>query len=162
MVSSATVWVRARIATAPAIYGLIVYEVLLTAESDDGHEPPYGVLLWSLVAFVVFYFAHVFAEVLARHGADSLGLAARRGFAHSAGMLYAAILPTLALVIAALAGADGPEATGWALIVGLAVLAYIGYQATAMRGRTFWWRILGAVLAAFVGFVVMFLEYLVH
>lgn len=153
---------RERLATAPAIYGLIVYQVLVAAESDDPHEPPLMVLLWSLLSFLGFYVAHVFAEVVARHGSASLPVAIRHGFSHSAGMLYAAILPTIALLICAAAQTNGEDAAGWTLLVGLAVLAFLGYQATAQRGRPVWARLLGALAIAFVGFVVIFIEYVVH
>lgn len=156
------IWVRERFATAPAIYGLVVFQVLVAAESDDPEEPLLLVLVWSLLAFLGFYVAHVFAEVVARHGSDSLGVSVRKGFSHSAGMLYAAILPSLALLACVLTQTDGETASDWVLGVGLIVLAFLGYQATALRGRPLWARIVGGLLTALVGFVVILLEYMVH
>jgi len=160
--SNATIWVRERLATAPAIYGLVVFQVLVAAESDDPDEPLVLVLLWSVLSFLGFYVAHVFAEVVARHGADPLGTSIRKGFSHSAGMLYAAILPTLALLVCVLTRTEGDAASDWVLAVGMVVLAFLGYQATAQRGRPIWARLLGGLLTALVGFVVILLEYLVH
>jgi hypothetical protein len=162
VVSNATVWVREHFATAPAIYGLVVFQVLIAAESDDPHDPALLVLLWAVLSFLGFYIAHVFAEVVARHGAVELGLAIRHGFAHSAGMLYAAILPTLTILIAAAAGSSGNDAAGWALLVGLFVLAFLGYQATAQRRKRIWSRILGGIATALIGLVVIIIEYVVH
>ena len=157
-----THWIRERFATAPAIYGLVVFQVLIAAESDDPDEPLIMVLVWSLLSFVGFYVAHVFAEVVARHGNDPLGVAVRKGFSHSAGMLYAAILPTLALVICVATDTPGGDASDWVLGVGLVVLAFLGYQASAMRYRSIWARLLGGALTALIGFVVILLEYMVH
>lgn len=161
-VAEATNWVRDRLATAPAIYGLIVYEVLIAAESDEPDTAPLEVLAWSLIAFVAFYIAHVFAEVVARHGNVALPEAVRHGFAHSAGMLYSAILPTVTLLICAIVGTSSDEASTYALGVGMLVLGVLGYLATAQRRRGFWWRILGGLLTALIGFIVMFIEYAVH
>ncbi len=160
--SRATIWVRERLATAPAIYGLIVYVVLVNAESDEPHEPPLLILTWSIIAFLAFYIAHVFAEVVARHGAEGLRGAVRKGFGHSAGMLYSAILPTIALLVCVIVGTDGEDAAGWTLLVATIVLAVLGFLATAQRRRGFWARILGAFLTALIGSVVMLIEYAVH
>ena len=162
MVSNATVWVREHFATAPAIYGLVVFQVLIAAQSDDPHEPALLVLLWAVLSFLGFYIAHVFAEVVARHGATELGAAIRHGFSHSSGMLYAGILPTLTILIAAAAGSGGEDAAGWALLVGLLVLVFLGYQATAQRRPRVIARVLGGIATALIGFVVIFIEYVVH
>ncbi len=153
---------RDRLATAPAIYGLIVFVVLVTAESDEPHEPPLLIATWSIISFLAFYIAHVFAEVVARHGTDGFRVAARRGLGHSAGMLYSAILPTIALLVCAIAGTSGEDAGGWTILVAVVVLAVLGFLATAQRRRSFWARILGAFLIALVGSIVMFIEYAVH
>lgn len=156
-----THWIRERFATAPAIYGLIVFEVLIAATSDEEHEALF-VFVWSALALVVFYLAHSFAEAVADRETKRIGAAIHRGFSHSAGMLYAAILPSIALLICAALGVNGEDASGWALIVGLIVLAYLGYQAMAERGARMGPRILGAVLTAFFGFVIMAVDYMVH
>jgi len=160
--SNATLWIREHLATAPAIYGLVVFEVLVSAESDDPEEPALLVLMWTFITFLGFYIAHVFAEVVARHGSDGPGRAIRRGFSHSNGMLYAAVLPTVALLIAAAFGQDGPAAAGWTLLVSLIVLGFLGFEATAQRRPSFWARLGGGVLTALVGFIVIVVEYLVH
>lgn len=161
MASKTTRWIRDHLATAPAIYGLIVYVVLIISTSDDEPEAIF-VLLWSAIALVVFYLAHSFAEALAAHDQPNLGAAARKGLAHSSGMLYAAILPSIALVICAIIGIPGEDASNWSLLVGVVVLAYLGYQATADRGAKVWVRLLSALLTAFLGFVIMFIDYMVH
>lgn len=161
MTSNVTRWIRERFATAPAIYGLIVFEVLIAATSDDEHEA-FFVFVWSAVALVVFYLAHSFAEALAAHEQRRIGAAIRKGFSHSSGMLYAAILPSIALIICAILGVNGEDASGWALLVGLIVLGYLGYQAMADRGARIGARILAALLTAFFGLIIMFVDYAVH
>ena len=161
MASNVTQWIRERFATAPAIYGLIVYVVLIIATSDD--EPEAGfVLLWSVVALVVFYIAHSFAEALGAHEQRRISAAIRKGLVHSAGMLYAAILPSIALIICAFLDVRGDDAANWALLVGVVLLAYLGYQAMADRGARVWARILSAFLTALLGFIIMFIDYAVH
>jgi len=162
VVSNATQWVRERLATAPAIYGLVVYEVLIAANSDEPEDSALEVMGWAMIALVAFYLAHVFAEVVARHGAAPLGVAIRRGFVHSAGMLYAAVLPTIAMLVCAIAGLSGADASDWAMLVGLVVLAFLGYQATAERGRPVWARLLAAAATAVIGLLIMVIEYAVH
>ena len=161
MASKTTRWIRDHLATAPAIYGLIVYVVLIISTSDDEPEAIF-VLLWSAIALVVFYLAHSFAEALAAHDQPSLRAAARRGLSHSSGMLYAAILPSLALVVCAIVGVPGEDASNWSLGVGVIVLGYLGYQASADRGSKIGVRILSALLTAFLGFIIMFIDYMVH
>lgn len=153
---------RERFATAPAIYGLIVFQVLLAAESDDPHEPTLLVLAWAALSFIGFYVAHVFAEVLARHGSAPLPAAIRHGFLHSNGMLYAAVPPTITMLICAAVGMGGDDADGWALLVGLVVLGYLGYEAVAQRGRPVWSRLLAALATALIGFFVILIEFVVH
>ncbi len=162
VVSNATVWVRERLATAPAIYGLIVYDVLIAATSD--YEPDtWSLLIVSLTSLIVFYLAHAFSEAVAAHGsADKTQDSVDHGLRRSAGMLYAGVLPTLALILCALLGVRPDDAGTWALIVGLAVLAYLGYQATAERGRGFGSCLLGGFLTALLGLGIMLLDYLVH
>lgn len=152
---------RERFATAPAIYGLIVYEVLIAATSDDEHEAIF-VLLWSAIALLVFYLAHSFAEALAAHEQPRIRAAIRKGFSHSIGMLYAAILPSIALLVCAALGVHAEDASGWALLVGLIVLGYLGYQAMADRGAKVGARIIAALVTALLGFIIMVIDYLVH
>ncbi len=160
MVSGLTSWVRERLATAPAIYGLIVYEVLIVADSDE-EDDPVAVLLVAVSSLLVFYLAHAFAESLAGHGRHRLGAAVRHGFVRSLGMLYAAVLPTLVLCICILAHLHADAASAWTLLAGLLTLVFLGYQAMAERGYTVGARLLGGLAAAVLGFVVMLLKYAV-
>ncbi|HWK19885.1 MAG TPA: hypothetical protein VNR37_03830 [Microbacteriaceae bacterium] len=161
MASNLTRWIRERLATAPAIYGLIVYVVLIAATSDYEHDA-YLVFVWSALGLIVFYLAHSFAEGLAAHDEPDLWKAAKRGLRHSLGMLYSAVLPSIAILVCALVGLDGDHASDWALLVGLVVLGYLGYQATADRGKPVWVRILSAFVTALLGFVIMIIDYAVH
>jgi len=159
--SNVTRWIRERFATAPAIYGLIVYVVLIAATSDH-EDDAFEVFGWSAIALVVFYLAHSFAEALAAHDVPRIGAAVRKGFVHSLGMLYAAVLPSIAILIAGACGLRGEQAADWALVVGLLVLGYLGYQAMADRGARVWARLVAALLTAFFGFVIMVIDYAVH
>lgn len=154
-------WIHERLASAPAIYGLIVFVVLIVSTSEDETDS-WFVLLWSAIALFVFYLAHSFAEALAAHDQPDFSAAARTGLSHSSGMLYAAIPPSIALVICAFLGLDGDNSADWALLVGIVMLGYLGYQAAADRGARLWTRIGSAVVTALLGFIIMFIDYAVH
>ena len=154
-------WVRDRLATAPAIYGLIAYEVLIVASSD--HDPDtFSVLIVAVVSLLAFYLAHSFAETLAGNGPARLRDAIAKGFAHSAGMLYAAIIPTIVMLVCVIVRTDSDEASSWATLAGLLVLGVLGYLALAERSRPLWARLLGALCAIVLGFIIMVIDYAVH
>jgi len=154
-------WVRRRLATPPAIYGLIVYEVLIVAASD--HDPvPLTVLIVAIISLLAFYLAHSFAEALAGIGPRRVGAAIGHGFAHSAGMLYAAVPPTAVMIVCIAAGTDSDTASEWSLAAGLVVLAFLGYQAMSQRGVGVSGRLAGGSVAVVLGFIVIAIDYAVH
>jgi hypothetical protein len=158
---------RDRVVTDDAVYGTVLYAAIVAASSaPDPHSD--GIpgdtlaveqgdvietLLVSVTTLLVFWVAHVYARVLARGG---LGDAVR----HSSGMLWAAIPPTLLLVL----GAVGvlPDAIDWSGLLSLAVLGFVGYEAAARRGRGVGIRVLSAVVAIVLGFVIIVIKVAVH
>ncbi|WP_159501944.1 hypothetical protein [Microbacterium sp. 18062] len=154
-------WFDVRFRTPAAIYGLIVYSALLMITSDH-HEDVAGALAASVSTLVVFFFAHVFAYTLADHGTHPLGQATGYAITHSAGMLYAAIPPTIAMIIAGLQGLGADDATDYAVLATMAVLAFLGYVAYSRTGARIWTRLLGALGTALLGVFVAVLEYAFH
>lgn len=154
-------WFDARFRTPAAIYGLIVYSALLMITSD--HEDDVPSTVWSSIStLLVFFAAHVFAYTLADHGTHPLRRALHYSLTHSAGMLYAAIPPTIAMVVAGLQGLSADDATDYAMIATMIVLAFLGYVAYARTGKPLWVRILGAIGTALLGAIVAILEYAYH
>ena len=157
----ATEWVRGRLATPPAIYGLIVYEALIATTSDHA-DSTLEVLLVAATSLVVFYLAHVFAEAVASHGADRLRTAVGRAFRYSAGMLYAAILPTLVLIVCIFAAVGANDASNYAMLAGTLVLGVLGFLSFRQRRAKVWLCVLGGLATALLGLFIMVLDYSVH
>ena len=155
-------WVRDRFVTADAVYGLILYSALVAGVSDE-NSTALEVLVLSVASLVIFWGAHVFAGTVAGHGAETnLRGALRRSLGHSSGMLYVAILPSLALLlgVAHLVGAD--DAVNLALLVATVVLGALGYNAFAQRKRPVAIRILGGLGTALFGLLLILLNVIVH
>jgi hypothetical protein len=161
---------RDRVVTDDAVYGTVLFAALIaTSSAPDPHSDgipgdvvvQFGgdsgdivdVLIVSVTTLLVFWVAHVYARVLARGG---LGDAIR----HSSGMLWAAIPPTLLLVL----GAVGvlPDAVDWSGLLSLAVLGFVGYEAAARRGRGVGVRILSGAVAVVLGFIIIVVKVAVH
>ena len=154
--------VRERLVTADAVYGLILFSALIGAVDDDDSEA-LEVLLVAGVSLMIFWGAHVFAGTITSHGADlHLGAAVRKSMLHSMGMLYAAILPTLVLLLGVFHVMTADEAVSLALLVATVVLGVLGYGAFAQRGSHVVIRILGAIGTALFGLLMIILNIAVH
>lgn len=162
-------WSRFRdhVVTDEAVYGTVVYAALIAASSaPDSHSDGVpgdtsvlapadvlDVLLISVTTLLVFWIAHVFARALARGGL-------RDALRHSNGMLWAAIPPTLPLILGALDVL--PDAVDWSALLSFVVLGFVGYEAAARRDRSIGIRILSAVVAVVLGFVIIVIKIAVH
>lgn len=154
--------VRERIVTPDAVYGLILFSALIGAV-DDGDSEALDVLLVSVISLVIFWGAHVFAGTIALQGAEKrLGLAFRRAVAHSTGMLYAAILPSLVLLLGVFHVLSAGAAVDLALLVTAIVLGVLGYSAFAQRRSPVVIRILGGIGTALFGLLMILLNIVVH
>ena len=154
-------WFDTRFRTPAAVYGLIVYTALLMITSD--HDEDVSETVWqSFLTLIVFFLAHTFAQTLADHGEHRLRDAVRVAVTHSSGMIYAAIPPTAAMIIAGLAGENADDASGWALVASTIVLGFLGWLAYSRSGAPYWARALGAVATALLGGLVALLEYGFH
>lgn len=154
--------VRERVVTPDAVYGLILFSALIGAIDDDDSEA-LEVLLVSVASLVIFWAAHVFAGAVAAHGAQAgLSVALRRSVSHSAGMLYAAILPCLVLLLGVFHVMTADEAVDLALLTATAVLGLLGYSAFALRRSHVAIRILGGLGTAAFGLLLIVLNIVVH
>ncbi len=154
--------VRDRLVTPDAVYGLILFSALIGAVDDENSEA-LEVLVVSVASLLVFWGAHVFAGTIAAHGAETrLGEAVRRSIGHSMGMLYAAILPTVVLLLGVFHVMTADESVGLALLVATVVLGILGYSAFAQRRSHIAIRILGAIGTALFGAVMIVLIIAVH
>lgn len=155
-------WVRERLLTAEAIYGLILYTALVAGVSDDDSNAV-EVLVISVVSLLIFWGAHVFAQTLAAHGAEKkLSVALGHAVNDSSGMLYASVLPSVPLVLGAFSIMTTDDAVSLSLLIAMIVLGALGYNALGERGKHPVLRVLGAIGTAFFGFLVIVLNIAVH
>ena len=160
-------WAREHLVSADAIYGLILYTALIGVASDDDAST-LDVIIASVATLVIFWGAHVFAGTIAGHGIDkdgnevTLAQARRKAVAHSSRMLYAAILPTIALLPGLFHLIPTDLAVDIALLVAMIVLGVLGYQAFAQRGVSVSRRIFGGIGTAFFGLLIIILNSAVH
>ena len=156
-----TAWLDTRFRNPAAIYGLLVFQAFIAIDSDDAHDV-WEVLATSVSTLVVFFIAHVFAEVLTHHGRHGFWVATWHAMQHASGMLYAAIPASLVMIVGALQGSDMDDVFGETMLVTWVVLAVLGYAAYSARGAHVVMRILGALGTAALGIVIVLLEYAIH
>jgi len=162
-------WMHDRFVTPDAIYGLILYGALLggLSETDDAPADSLEVLLVAVFSLLVFWGAHVFAGTIARHGVTegkevTLGTATMQSFKHSSGMLYAAILPSLIMLLGVFKVVATDDAVSLALLSAMITLGVLGYKAFAQRGSHLAVRIFGGIGTAFFGLLLIILNEIVH
>ncbi|WP_350348684.1 hypothetical protein ABIQ69_01775 [Agromyces sp. G08B096] len=150
-----------------AIYGVILVSALIGIGWNE--DTDLEVLGFTLGTVLVFWLAHVYAGAIAREEAAagetrwrSIVRAVRASAAHSMGLLLAMVLPIVFLGLSALGVLDEYVGYYLALWVGVAVLAVIGWTASARRGSPWGFRLLSAVLTASLGLIVIWLSALVH
>ncbi len=155
--------------TPSAIYGTVVYSSLIAAASVEsaGHQSAIKILLFAVITVVVFWLAHVFADALAYHGdADRPDVKLRDSLGHamfeSSGMLEAAVVPSIPLVLSAFGLMPVGTAITTALWLAVAMLAVLGFLAFAVRDHRVWARIVGSGVTALFGVSVVLLEAALH
>ena len=159
---------RDRIVTAEWVYGTVLVMALITAGAPDDDEPgdPGETLAVVLSTVVVFWIAHAYAEAVARYGRagqrGGIGEAIRAAARHSLGLLGAAVLPSIAVVLAVTGTLDFDSATDIALLLGLAVLAVSSAWTFIVRGARWWTTVIGTVVSVLIGMVVVLLDFLLH
>lgn len=151
--------------TPAGIYGTIVYASVVAASSGDAHdqEAALRVLVFSLVSIVVFWMAHVYSTALGYHGADEhLGERVRDALRHSlfesSGMLEAAVIPSIPLLLAAIGLLPAEAGVTFSLWLTVLLLALLGYLVFHMRGRPALICLTGAVVTGLFGVVVIVLK----
>jgi predicted anti-sigma-YlaC factor YlaD len=125
------------------------------------------VLVLSYLTLLVFGGAHVYAGTIANHGVRdgkliTLGAAFNDAIHHTSGMLYAAVLPSVPLIVAVFGGLKDDDAASISMLVVVVQLAIIGYDSFTQRRSPIVIRILGAIGTGLFGFVMVILNLLVH
>jgi hypothetical protein len=174
-----------RFVTPEAVYGLVLYAAVVAAASDETEsgelEPATiqwddasfvipeasGVLIWVILSMIVFWGAHVFAHSVAGHGVRDgrpvrVKEAVRLAFHHSAGMLYAPILPTIALLLGAFGVLPDATAIDAALWVSVIVLGLLGFLAFVAKRSSWIISILGGIATAVLGLLIILINAIMH
>ncbi len=155
-------WLSARFVTVDAIYGLILFAALIAAVSDEA-SPSLEVLIVSVFSLVIFWGAHVYAGTIVNHVANTpLHRAIWRAMRHSGGMLWAAVLPSIPLVLGAFGVLADDDAVDLALTIATLVLGVLGFVALTKRGASIVVRIFGAIGSALFGALIIALNAAVH
>ena len=150
------------------MYGNILVSGMIVVAGTHG-ATAWNVLITVIGTVLVFWAAHVYAGTLSLHVigegegeahplAHSFRLALRRSF----GMLIAALLPSLVLLFGTLRVIDDQVALWVALWLGVGILGVIGYMVYARRGSSLPVRLLGALVSAGFGIVMVLLKAFAH
>lgn len=155
-------WVGERFVTIDAIYGLILYAALIAASSDtDSHSD--SVLFFSFFSLLIFWGAHVYAGTIVNHAANTpLGSAIRKSMKDSSGMLWAAILPSVPLIVGIFHAISDDDAVDLSLTIATVMLGALGFVAFTRRKAPIVIRIFGAIGTALFGVLVIALNAAVH
>lgn len=174
-----------RLVTPEAVYGLVLYAAVLAAVSGEADEPDAedptlvlnehvvtltdstAILIWVWMTTIVFWAAHVFAHAVAGHGVHDgkeIGLrrATGQAFRHAAGMLYAPLVPSVALLLGAFGVLSDPVAVDSALWITAGLLGLLGFLAFIARGSKIIIAILGGLGTALLGLVMIVLNAVMH
>jgi hypothetical protein len=157
------IWERMDIAS--GIYGTILVTAVVAGASAEPHLEAWKGAVIILVTTLVFWLAHVYANLLALHHAQrrltSLSEARDAGL-QEVPLIFAGVLPMLILL--------SLGATGWlsrdaaftvAVWSGVLVLFVAGIILARRDGHGFWVTILSASISAGLGMIVIMLKILV-
>ncbi|PPL19957.1 hypothetical protein [Microterricola pindariensis] len=155
------------VVTESAVYGVILVSamVIVTGQKSDASI---DVFLKVLGTVIVFWIAHIFAEVVGGFGATGGddAVSVRKLIAHgvqrSWGLLAAALIP-LGVILLGTVGVLSDDAAVWAALwVDVVLLGVLGYLAVARRTRRQAPRVVGALLTAALGVGIMLLKAFIH
>ena len=163
--SSENAWLSA-FGTEGAVYGNILVSGMIVVAGTHG-ATAWNVLITVIGTVLVFWAAHVYAGTLSMHVADDgdphpLSHSFRLALRRSVGMLVAALLPSLVLLLGTFKIIDDQLALWVALWLGVVVLGAIGYLVYARRGSSMAVRLLGSLSSAGFGIVMVLLKAFVH
>jgi hypothetical protein len=150
---------------ATAIYGTILSTALIAAYSEDPGSDPVQVAVAVIVAALVFWIAHAYADALALGliARDSGGMARIRDeLRREWPLVTGATLPVLPLFLAPLGLLSDYNAESVAIASGVVLLTAVGIAIAWRRGSGLAGIAFSAGASAIFGMVVVVLKAIVH
>lgn len=158
------------LATEAAVYGVILVAGLVVIVGKTA-EASWDVLVKVGATVLVFWAAHIFAGTVA-HLSDAhapgvlprvrLLHAAKYALDHSWGMLLAALVPLVPLLLGVLNVLDDQQSIWATLWIAVLVLGVLGYAKIAPWTRRLWVRLAGAAVTSTLGLLLIALKAVVH
>jgi hypothetical protein len=145
-----------------AVYGTIVATAVIAATAR--HEPPAVILVATVATLLVFWLAHVYADVL-DHGLRRAGFdlkAVPAIMARELSMLAAPALSILFVLLGGLGLLDERLAVRLALWSGVAQLVGWGIEVGRRRGQSWPAALLAGMINGVFGVGIILLEVLLH
>ncbi len=152
----------------PAIYGVILVAGLVVIVEA---EELWLVLVKAFATLAVFWIAHIYASVVSHLGdrvpedvgpVERIEGAVRLAFAHSWGMMLAAVIPVTVLFLGVLGVLNYQQAIWGTLWMSVGVLAVLGWVGVAAWSSALSRKWLGAAFTATLGVVLIALKVFVH
>lgn len=148
-----------------AIYGLILVSGMIVATASAGGTP-WDAFVTVVVTVIIFFAAHVYAGTLGRlamtRGEAGMGSSVAAAARHSSGMLVASVPPLVILLLGSTHLIDDSNAMWFALIVNTVVLGVLGWVAVASWNRHWAARVIGALMTAAFGGLLILLKAVIH
>lgn len=148
-----------------AVYGLILVSGMIVV-SGSAESNAFNAFITVAVTVLVFFAAHVYAGTLGRlaatNGHAGLRASLRGSLRQSSGMLLAAVVPLVILLLGATDVVADSTALWTALVVNTVLLGALGWIAVS-RWSTHWApRLLSALITAAFGGVLIVLKAVIH
>jgi hypothetical protein len=149
---------------AGAIYGTVISMAVIVTASQDASLAPLGIAAWAAITGIVFWLAHVYADIVAagyRTVKEAMGHT-RAALRHEWPIVQGAMIPALGLLSAPLGLVSDQDASYVAVGVGILFLFATGLM-IGSRDRRSWPRrlLVGAVNAVF-GLLILALKIFIH
>lgn len=155
------------LASESAVYGVVLVSGLVVIAADTDYASS-KVLIKIASTVLVFWAAHVYAGFVAyphQRNAESdptWTQALRTSLAHSWGMLVAALIPAVVLLLGVVGILDDVDAIWASLWVDVGLLTIIGYLGASTWSTKLWVRLLGGLSTAALGIVLIVMKALTH
>lgn len=158
--------IRRRFISPELVSGIVLVSVVIAvANPGGGIGDVFAItILSTLVFWATEVFAHTVAAQRRRSNEEPVQLMVSLQFAlkESRGFLYAAVLPTIFLLLGLFGAHDGEFAYWIALWVQVVLLGVIGWIAFGAQGLRWYWRLCGTLATAALGLLAIGLKVFVH